>query len=71
MFPGVEKEHTSISNDLESQSPVESSLRRDRGRTLLGHYKNGEKGHLYLGLLDSSTCPVTDPRLGESQMMME
>lgn len=63
MFPGGE-EHTSISNDLESRSPLESSLRRDRGRTLSGHYKNGAKGHLYLGLPDASNSPVTYPGLG-------
>lgn len=65
MFPGGE-EHTSISNDLESQSPLESSLRRDTGRTLLEHYKNGEKGQLYLGLLDASNSPVIYPGLGRS-----
>lgn len=42
MFPDGE-EHTSISNDLESRSPLESSLRKDRGgrKTLLEHNKSG------------------------------
>lgn len=63
MSPGGEEhtagEHTRTSNDPEIRSPLESSLRRDRGRTLSGHYKNGEKGHLYLGLPDASNSPVT------------